>query len=397
MIETFSTQTLLITGIFALLMVILAFKDYSSAKTDNHQDYKSIIISIGVLGTFLGIFLGLMEFDTTNIKESVPILLEGLKTAFITSIVGMAISIGLSITQKITGHGDIEDELQILNLMNTHLEKLSVLGSIDERLKQLDTLPLMNTKLDSMDTNIKTLSQDISSVKEQMSSDQKILFEFLEKSLDKVNQSLEDAIDALAEGATEEIIKALENVIQDFNKNLTEQFGDNFKQLNQSVIHMIEWQENYKNSIQELERTLSIAIENISSTDSKLQTMSESYKQIDNTHVKLQDIIKTNENQINNLETHMQHMNEVGEKAKLMTDSIESFSDKIKGSLTNQSETLNQLVKDSDKLKKEIEKQLPEALGELNKHLTSLTNKFRDDYNSFLQHMSKIMEMNSRI
>lgn len=397
MIETFSTQTLIITGIFALTMIILAFKDYSSAKTDNHQDYKSIIISIGVLGTFLGIFLGLMEFDTTNIKESVPILLEGLKTAFITSIVGMAISIGLSITQKTSGHGDIEDELQVLNSMNTHLEKLSVLGSIDERLKQLDTLPLMNTKLDSMDTNIKTLSQDISSVKEQMSSDQKILFEFLEKSLDKVNQSLEDAIDALAEGATEEIIKALENVIQDFNKNLTEQFGDNFKQLNQSVIHMIEWQENYKNSIKELESTLSIAIENISLTDSKLQTMSESYKQIDNTHIKLQDIIKTNENQINNLETHMKHMNEVGEKAKLMTDSIEKFSDKIKGSLTNQSETLNQLVKDSDKLKKEIEKQLPEALGELNKHLTSLTNKFRDDYNSFLQHMSKIMEMNSRI
>ncbi len=397
MIEAFSTQTLIIIGIFSFLMVILAYKDYSSSKTDNHQDYKSIIISIGVLGTFLGIFIGLMEFDTTNIKESVPLLLEGLKTAFVTSIVGMAISIGLSIAQKAQGHGDIEDELQILNSMNSNLEKLSVLGSIDERLKQLEVLPLMNTKLDSMDTNIKTLSQDISSVKEQMSSDQKVLFEFLETSLDKVNQSLEDAIDALAEGATEEIIKALENVIQDFNQNLTEQFGDNFKQLNESVKNMIEWQENYKNAIKELENSLGLAIDGISGTDTKLQSMAESYKQIDNTHLHLQDIIKTNENQINNLETHMKHMNEVGEKAKLMTDSIENFSDKIKGSLTNQSETLNQLIKDSDKLKKEIEKQLPESLGELNRQLSSLTNKFRDDYNSFLQHMSKIMEMSNRI
>lgn len=397
MIEAFSTQTLIIIGVFTFLMVVLAFKDYASSKTDIHQDYKSIIISIGVLGTFLGIFIGLMEFDTSNIKESVPILLEGLKTAFVTSIIGMGISIGLSISQKAQGHGDIEDELQILNSMKKNLEKLSVLGSIDERLKQLDTLPLINTKLDSMDANIKTLSQDISSVKEQMSSDQKMLFEFLEKSLDKVNQSLEDAIDALAEGATEEIIKALENVIQDFNKNLTEQFGDNFKQLNESVKNMIEWQENYKNSIKELENTLALAIQNISSTDNKLQSMSESYKQIDETHTKLKDIIITNENQINNLETHMKRMNEIGEKANLMTDSIEAFSDKIKGSLTNQSETLNQLIKDSDKLKKEIEKQLPESLGELNKHLTSLTNKFRDDYNSFLQHMSRIMEMSSRV
>ena len=32
----------------------------------------------------------------------------------------------------------------------------------------------------------------------------------------------------MSEGATKEIIKALENVMVDFNKNLTEQFGDNF-------------------------------------------------------------------------------------------------------------------------------------------------------------------------
>jgi len=397
MIETFSTQTIIITSFFVILMLILAYKDYSSTITDNNQDYKSIIVSIGVLGTFLGIFLGLMEFDTTNIKESVPVLLEGLKTAFITSIFGMFISIGLSIIQKTNAHSDIEDELQVLNSMNIHLEKLSILGSIEERLKQLDVLPLINTKLDSMDTNIRTLSQDISSVKEKMSSDQKMLFEFLEKSLDKVNQSLEDAIDTLAEGATEEIIKALENVIQDFNKNLTEQFGDNFKQLNESVKNMIEWQVNYKNSIKELENVLAITINNISSIDSKLQAMTENYKQIDNTHIKLQDIIKSNEHQINNLEIHLKHMNEVGEKAKFMVDSIDIFSEKIKGSLSNQSETLTQLINDSDKLKKEIEKQLPESLGELNKTLTSLTAKFGDDYHSFLQHISKIMEMSSKV
>jgi translation initiation factor 2 alpha subunit (eIF-2alpha) len=47
--------------------------------------------------------------------------------------------------------------------------------------------------------------------------------------------------------ATEEIIKALQDVIKDFNNNLTEQFGDNFKQLNEAVLKMIEWQSTYKN------------------------------------------------------------------------------------------------------------------------------------------------------
>ncbi len=395
---TDSLQTLLVIGLFTFFMLLFSYKDYRSYKTDKHQDYKSIIVSIGVLGTFVGIFIGLMGFDTSNIKDSVPSLLEGLKIAFITSIGGMFLSILLSAIQKSDGHGELEDELQILHSIDERLDKLSAIESIDEKLsKNIEILPLINTKLDSMDTNIKSLSQDISSVKEEMKSNQKLLFEFLENSLNKINQSLEEAIDTLARGATEEIIKALENVIQDFNKNLTEQFGDNFKQLNDSVKNMIYWQENYKNSIQEFEVALSKAVAGIKDIDEKLSSMTENYQKIDITHTKLYETIKTNDNQIKNIEIHLKTMNEIGEKAKLITDSIDNFSQKIKGSLSNQSETLSQLTKDNEKLKKDIEKQLPESLGELNKSLTSLTNKFRDDYNSFLQHMSKIMEMSNKI
>jgi len=397
MIESMSTQTLTITAIFGFFMLLFAYKDQRSYYTDNPQDYKSIIVSLGVLGTFVGIFLGLYGFDTTSIKDSVPILLEGLKTAFLTSIFGMFLSILLSAVQKLFGgEQGFEDEAQILNSMNKQLSNLSLLENIDEKLKNLDTLSLINTKLDSMDTNIKILSEDISSVKEEMRTNQSMLFEFLEKSLNNVNQSLDDAIEKLAEGATEEIIKALETVIQDFNNNLTEQFGDNFAQLNESVKNMIVWQENYKNSIQELEQSLNKAILGIEASDEKLLSMTENYQKIDATHTKLSDVISTNDNQIKNLEIHLKQMSDIGEKANLMIDSVDTFSEKIKGSLSNQSETLSQLIKDNDKLKKEIEKQLPESLGELNKTLTSLTNKFRDDYNSFLQHMSKIMEMSSR-
>ena len=55
----------------------------------------SIVTIIGVLGTFFGIALGLYQFDTENIAVSVPKLLEGLKIAFITSILGIVGSIVL--------------------------------------------------------------------------------------------------------------------------------------------------------------------------------------------------------------------------------------------------------------------------------------------------------------
>lgn len=93
------TVTLMVTFFFFGLMLKLAIKDYSSFKREQHIDYKSMIVSLGILGTFLGIVLGLWQFDTTDIQGSVPKLLEGLKLAFITSIIGMALSVGLSVLQ----------------------------------------------------------------------------------------------------------------------------------------------------------------------------------------------------------------------------------------------------------------------------------------------------------
>ena len=70
---------------------------YLSIIPKSKRNYKNEIVSLGVLGTFLGIAFGLFNFDATNVKESMPYLLNGLKTAFITSGVGIFFSIIISI------------------------------------------------------------------------------------------------------------------------------------------------------------------------------------------------------------------------------------------------------------------------------------------------------------
>lgn len=62
------------------------------------EQLPSLISTLGVLGTFLGITVGLLHFDTTNLNDSIPHLLEGLKTAFFTSLAGMVGSLFLSRT-----------------------------------------------------------------------------------------------------------------------------------------------------------------------------------------------------------------------------------------------------------------------------------------------------------
>jgi len=86
---------------FVIIIFVLGFLDQKTGK-----DLKSQIVSVGVLGTFVGIFIGLQAFDPNDITNSVNDILVGLKTAFFTSIVGMSVSTTLSLIQKFTGKRD---------------------------------------------------------------------------------------------------------------------------------------------------------------------------------------------------------------------------------------------------------------------------------------------------
>lgn len=82
--------------VFVVFIFILAVLDFKTTK-----DFKSQIVSVGVLGTFVGIFIGLQNFNPEDIINSVNEILSGLKTAFFTSIAGMSVATILSIIEKL--------------------------------------------------------------------------------------------------------------------------------------------------------------------------------------------------------------------------------------------------------------------------------------------------------
>lgn len=233
-------ENMLVNIIFTLAMLALAFWDFLSYGKQKHRDFKSIIISAGVLGTFVGIFMGLQDFDTRNIENSVPTLLEGLKTAFYTSILGMGLAILLSIIQKSKAvKSDLDNMLDYFSLQMGKLDELSRLKELTQiTQKQQETLHKTQTLLE----------------KQSLANEERYLG--LEEHFNKVNFTLKEAMHHLAQGASKELIGALEGVIRDFNKKITDQFGDNFKELNLAVSQMIAWQNNYKEGIAGLEENL---------------------------------------------------------------------------------------------------------------------------------------------
>ena len=100
----FSTDTWICLSVIAVAFAfcfIYVFRYKNSDKLMANRrivDYfPSLVSTLGVLGTFVGITKGLMAFDTTDLDNSIPGLLDGLKTAFFTSLAGMIGSMILSI------------------------------------------------------------------------------------------------------------------------------------------------------------------------------------------------------------------------------------------------------------------------------------------------------------
>ncbi len=88
---------------FVMIIFVLVVIDVKTGR-----DLKSQIVSVGVLGTFVGIFIGLQGFDPSDIINSVNDILVGLKTAFFTSIVGMGAATTLSIIEKLREQSEVK-------------------------------------------------------------------------------------------------------------------------------------------------------------------------------------------------------------------------------------------------------------------------------------------------
>lgn len=86
------------------------------------EQIPSLVSTLGVLGTFFGITIGLLDFNSNDLQASIPKLLDGLKTAFFTSLAGMIGSLFLS--RIVSSYFDKQDEgVSDINLAASEIVK----------------------------------------------------------------------------------------------------------------------------------------------------------------------------------------------------------------------------------------------------------------------------------
>lgn len=370
----------------------------------------SLFTTFGIFATFVGIALGLLHFDVANIQGSIPDLLDGLKMAFWASVFG----VGSALTIKF--------RYATFGIPKRFRAKLASGSTIDDLVNQMVKIERALVG----DEEFTLLAK---------------LHEFKEDNalrLDEVKISLSDYMEKMSDNNSKALIEALEDVMKDFNSKINEQFGDNFKQLNEAVANILVWQEKYREQVTEMIEQQGQTARDMSSAAIAYQTLvdksdafvgvanrlDESLQEIGRQRGEMEKSITEMDRAlgtaVNNLpqlhQQMMQFIAEMNKAVQLSNDSanrsLQEMSGILRTSMTSTAQMLqtsnqefNEHIKEMTAqthdqvaiLEAALEIELAKSLDGLGRQLTALSQKFVEDYTPLTERLRSVLSVGARV
>lgn len=266
--------------------------------------FPTIASTIGVFGTFWGITSGLMGFNPNDLDGSIPILLSGLKTAFITSLLGMLFSL---ILRWILDH---------------RLDKDQTYTPTPTDVAISDMLVELKMQTGYAQRNHKMLSEHQNDVQD--------VFSQLEKVLEKIN-SFEQTI---AKSNSEVLAKAMENATAEFSQKINDVVErlvkENFDQLNHSVENLNTWQKENKEAMETLREAHQQARDSLAETSKYIKEIYGENGKVEDLVIKLEESIKS----LNYVGPNMQNIAAIMQNAAVQMERCNQY---FKGLITDKS------------------------------------------------------------
>jgi len=380
-----------------------------------------ILTTLGIFGCFFGIAFALVSFDPKNATESVPKLLDGVKTAFWASVFGVFWALVIKFRQRFSKApipipdgepkaASLEDVVHILSEL-----RKSIAGSEDSSL-------VAQIKLMRQEQNDNSLA---------------------------MRKSLDDFAAKISELGSKALIEALEKVIRDFNTKLTEQFGENFKQLNLAVEKLVIWQQQYKEELDKLQGHQKQASADLKTAAQAFNELVEKSKSYTESAQKLTELLLGFERQYALMVAAQESLTQVltnlksaepefskkledltntfkvgttsivadiqksidrlsAEATKLTTEfgqktqaQVEAYGELLKNTIPEIQKGVNaqitntneQLKKNFETLDKNLEAELQKALVSMGQQLASLSEKFVQDYTPLTDRLREVVNI----
>ena len=517
-------------------IIVHIIKNNKINDKEKRNFYINLLPILGVIGTFAGICIGLADFNSNEIEKSVPLLLQGLKTAFWTSLIGTSLAVFFNVWYSFKDKRDIEDEDDEIPLLKLQIKELQAISekfnsfldnqtinndslknltdffnnNEDKNLKKFeeikDELKILNEKqektnnfyessllklgiLDELnrkyDKNIENFSlwnENISVLKEnsilnleenkklnsgttetlnklgaiekinsdtliklesieKINSDTLIKLESIEKtdqntlsklellenvntntlakleSIEKINSDIlnknsnifeniellldnfknykdefsnffkasesqsRELITAFKEFATymaeensKAFIEALNKTIKDFNNNLIESFGSNFKQLNEAVIKLVDWQEHYKETIESTTENQKVIFDSFTGIEKELNTFSSETKNINSVVTELSTLTKESMEQHIKLNETLSVFSELNNHAKELIPNLVEINNTIDNDIKTFNSYSNELIDNLNNFTNNLQNNFSQYIDDINRGVKGSTD-----------------------
>lgn len=427
-------------GIWMFFSIILIFRKWKGKKVYHYvyESIPSLFTTLGIFGTFLGIYAGLQNFDVKDINNSIPTLLEGMKTAFLTSILGIFLSILFGKLSQIVAERaereksvvEVDEEIEALRqiigtLKETHKQQIAVL---QENQKQQTTILQENQKkvdknhtevLEILKGGLKNNEKLLIDIKDilkgetsKLVSNTETIGSMLFENQKYLGKKFEEFSAMLAKNNTEALVGVMKKVTEEFNKQMSTLINklvqENFEELNNSVKQLNSWQLENKAMIvsltQQFENTaknfsisadaakeMSVNTKRLTDDNSNLAKMIKELQKVMIEDTKYQQIVKELTTTINTLKENTSAFDKTTNKLNDWVKNQMNFNEGVAVLIHKLEDVKN--VKDINEIFwNNFEKQLNQALTSLNKATTGLSDELENMNSIYYQQLNDMLK-----
>ncbi|MGI2798783.1 hypothetical protein ACRTC3_09280 [Photobacterium damselae] len=270
-----------------------------SIDSSRYKLIPALLTSIGITGTFLGITLGLSEFtmagDSKALLASAAELLEGMKTAFYTSLAGLGTSALFMVWMKISSSVLAKAQKELINTLSSqyfeaspiyYLKNMSNEGQkevLDAQLRSASAVELMGEKMEATSHSLTQLGTSFNGevIAKQIST---ALAESIETSMTPMLGEIKQELSALKDIKEQSQKELVELLIQEMKSELIAPVAEELSKTSAAVTSSNEITSQLNSNIEQVLTSTSETVDTINEfqkeTMLKLQSFAESLKGI---------------------------------------------------------------------------------------------------------------------
>lgn len=362
-----------ITVAFVICFFLVIYFKKNDKLTSNRrivEYFPSFLSTLGVLGTFYGITVGLLAFNSNDLDKSIPELLDGLKTAFFTSLAGM---IGSLILSAFISRKQDEKDGGVSDINQAAGEIVQAVKDMSDENKQ--TLQALKDQALQQSQNQTAFYNTAGQILQALNTNIAELNGFKNSFSNAINSLNSLVVHSQSQSADTSVIKGL-----------TESLSTSIGNVEEKMSQQVQATSGVLNAVQ----TVPTIDRNISEITDMISGMSTTQDEMNNQVQKLKDILDAEVDQIERSMDKTNHLleekfNEFSELLKKSnTEALVEVMKKVTEEFQKQMNALiNKLIQENfDQLNKSVEK-LNTWQQENKEMISSLTKQYKEMSTNF--------------